>query len=723
MKKAACTLLFLLATLSVRAALVDDFEGYTTGPISQVTGGQWVPMFGNAGTDPGTDSEVRSIAVDPTDAMNKAIYIETTNAGQYSMYGVLPSECIIPDGTTRTFFTRFYATGTGIDQSLGLSSVDAPTTFNNFLVQVALVRGSVLVRNAGGSTTVSTFAGSTWYYLWIVVNNSTNTYSVYLKTTPSAATTADRIAENFAFRSIGTTNPDGDLDRFLTVANYGSGNTAGTRVYFDDMAVTEGIDLSIPANNKPYNASVNQTPDTENDDIDVILRWNAAPDPAQVYAVNPDIVDEYVFMGSGSDPNLYYVGATGIDPGVDDPASEYGPLNLVPGQTYRWAVVEALDGYQQSFTTSDELADVDPNNIIGPVWTFTTVLLVPSFTGVPVDQWVFPGNPAEFSVTLLNANGTSYQWYKDSTAIDGAVSATLTIANAQLADEGSYFCRATNTAGSTDSDPAILRIKRIVSHYPLETDLLDTVSGFDLTPMQEGTAGLPTLVAASVDASVGSYSLDFNNGDHAADPNGQYAQIASGVVDYPDLSITGWVFWRGGANWQRVFDFGVDTAHYMLLTPSNGSECRFVLNNGSGEQILATSPLTSGEWVFVAATLEGNTGRFYLNGELKATNTSMTINPADIAPTMNYLGKSQYEVDPEFDGMIDDLKIYNYALEIQTIAQEYYDATGIDPCIDPQFAGSRFNLDNTGSSYCKVDLADFAVFAEAWLASGLHGIQ
>jgi len=32
------------------------------------------------------------------------------------------------------------------------------------------------------------------------------------------------------------------------------------------------------------------------------------------------------------------------------------------------------------------------------------------------------------------------------------------------------------------------------------------------------------------------------------------------------------------------------------------------------------------------------------------------------------------------------------------------------------FAGNTFDFDNTGSSYCKVDLADFAA---AWLADGL----
>ena len=48
---------------------------------------------------------------------------------------------------------------------------------------------------------------------------------------------------------------------------------------------------------------------------------------------------------------------------------------------------------------------------------------------------------------------------------------------------------------------------------------------------------------------------------------------------------------------------------------------------------------------------------------------------------------------------------HDYEVDVNTIAAEYYNATGVVPCIDPDFAGNPYNLDDTGSSYCKVDLA------------------
>jgi hypothetical protein len=73
-----------------------------------------------------------------------------------------------------------------------------------------------------------------------------------------------------------------------------------------------------------------------------------------------------------------------------------------------------------------------------------------------------------------------------------------------------------------------------------------------------------------------------------------------------------------------------------------------------------------------------------------------------------------------FDGLIDNLRVYNYALAPEVIAQEYFNITGDPGCIYLDFTGSNLNTDNTGTSYCRVDIADFAVFAQSWLADGFY---
>ncbi|WP_082507323.1 MULTISPECIES: LamG-like jellyroll fold domain-containing protein [unclassified Duganella] len=147
------------------------------------------------------------------------------------------------------------------------------------------------------------------------------------------------------------------------------------------------------------------------------------------------------------------------------------------------------------------------------------------------------------------------------------------------------------------------------------------------------------------------------------------AKLMDGVADF---SIAAWVFWDGGRNWARIFDFGSGTTHNMFLTPqAAGAGLRFAisLTNGWGDQALTSAPLPSGQWVHVAVTLSGSTGTLYVNGSAVATNTQMTHAPFRMrSTTQNWIGRSQYSSDPYFNGKIDDFRIYNGALSAAEVA-------------------------------------------------------
>jgi hypothetical protein len=145
----------------------------------------------------------------------------------------------------------------------------------------------------------------------------------------------------------------------------------------------------------------------------------------------------------------------------------------------------------------------------------------------------------------------------------------------------------------------------------------------------------------------------------------QYGMLpASLLASVTNFTIAVWVNWDGGAAWQRIFDFGNDTTQYMFLTPSSGSgTLRFAIttNGGGAEQILQTTPLPVGLWEHIAITRSANSLRLYTNGVLAVSGTG-TISPASFNPVLNFLGESQYEADPLFNGRLDELFIYNYAL-------------------------------------------------------------
>ncbi len=155
-----------------------------------------------------------------------------------------------------------------------------------------------------------------------------------------------------------------------------------------------------------------------------------------------------------------------------------------------------------------------------------------------------------------------------------------------------------------------------------------------------------------------------------------------GVTNFVSLPLSvanastfaAWVKWRGGADWQRIFDFGSSTTNYFFLTPrANGGMMRFAITtngNTAEQQINAPFALPTNSWVQVTVTLDGTKGVLYLDGNPVATNGALTIRPWQILAKNNYLGKSQWP-DPLFAGEISSFRIFGRPLsgaEIRDLA-------------------------------------------------------
>lgn len=141
------------------------------------------------------------------------------------------------------------------------------------------------------------------------------------------------------------------------------------------------------------------------------------------------------------------------------------------------------------------------------------------------------------------------------------------------------------------------------------------------------------------------------------------------VARNSSFTFAAWVCWRGGGDWQRIFDFGNSTTEYLFLTPNSSSgTLRFGARSGGSTVQVETGALPLNQWRHVAVTISGNTARLYVNGVQAAQNTSFNINPATFSPRVNYLGKSQWPSDPRFNGLLDEVLITDYALSASQIA-------------------------------------------------------
>lgn len=213
-----------------------------------------------------------------------------------------------------------------------------------------------------------------------------------------------------------------------------------------------------------------------------------------------------------------------------------------------------------------------------------------------------------------------------------------------------------------------------IYNYSLSADTIQSIAAFGSPHLKfdETTGTLAT------DSTGEGWNGTFVNGPtwstgktgNAVDLDGtnDHVTLPSSIVNgLTTTTIAGWVNLDTIANWQRIFDFGTGTTNYMFLTPryaSNGT-MRFAIRTPSAsEQIIdGNVAMPTGGWQHVAVVLNGATGTLYLNGSQVGQNTAMTLNPSSLgATTANYLGRSQFTLDPYLDGKLDDFRIFARAL-------------------------------------------------------------
>jgi hypothetical protein len=82
----------------------------------------------------------------------------------------------------------------------------------------------------------------------------------------------------------------------------------------------------------------------------------------------------------------------------------------------------------------------------------------PTIAMPPSAQSKVVGDTLTFTVVVLGATPLSFHWFKNGTAIAGATSASLTLANVTEADAGSYTVTVTNACGAVTSSAATLTV-------------------------------------------------------------------------------------------------------------------------------------------------------------------------------------------------------------------------------------------------------------------------
>jgi hypothetical protein len=260
---------------------------------------------------------------------------------------------------------------------------------------------------------------------------------------------------------------------------------------------------------------------------------------------------------------------------------------------------------------------------------------------------------------------------------------------------GRYTFTVTNSVGCISAASASVTINPVpstltnglVAYYPFNGNANDT-SG-------NANNGVVTRATLSTDR--------FGKADAAYEFNGANSSIKIPFTSsinsiQKGITVSAWIYMQGGtgaSNPPRLLELrgaygNGGNAGFVLLSQNNSDsartfETRWYNNNGATNiSIAPTSSVKSKEWHHIVFTADGESGigKFYVDGLLMGTNAQMTnqgkITSCDYNNNAIFIG-----IEPggsgAWGGKIDELRIYNRALDSNEVVYTYNAQNNIEP--------------------------------------------
>ena len=358
-------------------------------------------------------------------------------------------------------------------------------------------------------------------------------------------------------------------------------------------------------------------------------------------------------------------------------------------------------------------------------WPFTTESLASYITLQPSSQVVDVGDTAVF--TIASENTTNYTWKKvsdGSVVLSGAEAATFTITNVQLADEDFYYCELTNDIGTVVSDQARLMTRRLVGLWKLDGDGTDSVAlEIPGAPTHDGILpDDPNFIVNGIDG----------GGAYAFFGDGRVIEVADSSEYfnfYPQgMTVSVWVK-TSTTTWDGVVakQYKPEEGTFLgWLIDVSDDWCHFTVR-GSHDDLWGSDDdgtMFDGNWHLITGVMdpETETSRIYVDGVERDESVVYDMANALLTTEPVVFGAETVLGQIPYTGQIDDVRIWNYPLDTIDIALLY---TQFNPdaevCVDRDDPWMYFDVvgEPGESSYCRIDIEDFAELALVWMECNL----
>ena len=442
---------------------------------------------------------------------------------------------------------------------------------------------------------------------------------------------------------------------------------------------------------------------------DVALEWN----PGIGATVSEHLISVTTTLDDLGEPNFVGSGAMYTEFSVSGTTFNISADLIDYDQTIYWKVDEVYSNHTAN----------------GTVWSFDTLKSLPGIETQPASILADTGDNVSFTCVFSSlSEPTNVEWFQNGTGLGsvtpvydseaGLYTTTLTIANAGFENEGAYYCEIANLAVQQGDEPTQtetvnLGIKQLKAHWKLEAFDSDNGVYTDETgdhPADPNTDPLTTqFVANSADPVELGNALDLSEiGDAAAD-SGVWAPAAyTGQVTFSAwINISAHGAWQGIIS-NRTAPNAEEGNVWLEITPSGTLQLGV-----PGTSFTTPDAIPTNQWLHVAATAGPDGVIVYINGVPVVENTNpIIINTLDVPVFTGCLNRDADTLGMAnpFNGQLDDLRVYNYALSHKAVIDLYYEMLETAVCLNPDDPILVF--DTNGD--CKVDIIDFGYLAADW---------
>ena len=329
------------------------------------------------------------------------------------------------------------------------------------------------------------------------------------------------------------------------------------------------------------------------------------------------------------------------------------------------------------------------------VWHFTTIMdppIIPSLISPANGATIAVPNVAFFS----SAESIAYASYGMSISTQPDFSTSVTTSLIASGGTSSRYCWV--RSGLLNNTTYYWRVLAVNPAGSAYSSTWSFTMAFDTTPR--------CFAHWSFDSSAGTTYYDVTGNGYDATATGTGVGLASGVIgqalDCPDtgydiavanslnnfnltrFSIECWAYLNVNPSQYPV---EAKIFEHQYLAPSGGTRNGYTLyieptghvaftlassNGGAWEQATSSTVITEKTWYLLTATFDSSYLRLYINGAL---NASLTYQGTYLAPGANSrIGcqkRTNGVVSRFLNGMIDELKLYNYALPPDSVAAHY----------------------------------------------------